>query len=124
ETELTYMLNHSEAKAVVSLSEFDNYSFANTFEQLQEQLTTVDTYIFLGEGFTGTVSFEQLLNASFDENELNEYKQQVTKDDLAIMIYTSGTTGKPKGVMITHESILASGAAQAKHFKVTKDDVA
>lgn len=40
------------------------------------------------------------------------------------MLYTSGTVGKPKGVMITNQSILASGQAQVDHFEVTDYDSA
>lgn len=124
ETELTYMLNHSEAKAVISIGEFGDYSFADAFESLQDKLETVETYIFLGEGFDGSLSFQQMLDQPVHSKELSRQKQMVEKDDLSIMIYTSGTTGKPKGVMITHESILASAQAQADHFSVTEKDVA
>lgn len=122
ETELTYMLNHSEAKAVVSIAEFDGFNFVNAFESLQEELETVEKYIFLEEGFTRSLSFQELLDEPVNTSLLENRKQLVEKDDTAIMIYTSGTTGKPKGVMITHESILASAKAQADHFLVTEKD--
>ena len=46
-----------------------------------------------------------------DEQGMDEEKQsplpdKISPDDLAYTIYTSGTTGKPKGVRITHKSLL------------------
>ena len=50
----------------------------------------------------------------------NNYKQafviqnidKIKKDDVACIIYTSGTSSKPKGVMLTHESILSNNSAR------------
>uniref|UniRef100_A0A646QEB8 Long-chain-fatty-acid--CoA ligase n=1 Tax=Hemiscolopendra marginata TaxID=943146 RepID=A0A646QEB8_9MYRI len=46
--------------------------------------------------------------------------------DLCTICYTSGTTGKPKGVMLTHENVVADVSAvvyQLGDLKPTKDDV-
>ena len=42
---------------------------------------------------------------------------------LATIIFSSGSTGVPKGVMLTHRSVLANIDAAAELFKLTPDDV-
>ena len=42
--------------------------------------------------------------------------------DLAALVYTSGTTGQPKGVMMTHGSLLFSIASIAEYLPLDTDD--
>lgn len=54
--------------------------------------------------------------------ELKKFEVDVLPSDIAAIIYTSGTTGKPKGVMLTHSSILNGPISHIDNFKYTSKD--
>jgi acyl-CoA synthetase (AMP-forming)/AMP-acid ligase II len=124
ESELDYMLNQSETKAVVSITNLADMDYVSFFAGFKKKIPTVEHFVFIGQGgFPGSTSFDALLNIPADEEILRKAKATVKPDDLMIIIYTSGTTGKPKGAAITHKSQMASAVAQAEHTQGPEEDL-
>jgi acyl-CoA synthetase (AMP-forming)/AMP-acid ligase II len=124
ESELDYMLNQSQAKAVVTLPQLGDMDYVSFFKGFREKIPTVQHFFFIGsEGFPGSLPFAPLLQTAVDEKSLASAKAAVAPEDLMIIIYTSGTTGKPKGAAITHQSQMASATAQAEHTRAGEDDL-
>ena len=100
-----YILNHSEAI----------YCFVSDAEILEKLNKVKDKTklkgIFTFDDVKNEKSWKEVLELGKDtsnQNEVEERKAVVTKDDLATLIYTSGTTGKPKGVMLTHNNLVSN----------------
>ena len=43
--------------------------------------------------------------------------------DLAMLVYTSGSTGFPKGVMMTHQNVVAAATSITTYLENTDDDI-
>ena len=53
----------------------------------------------------------------------SERDVDVRPGDLAAIVYTSGTTGRPKGVMLSHENVVANVKAVARRFPAQQGDL-
>ncbi len=100
--EAAYILNNSEAKALLV-----DRQFQPLVDSIAADLSGVKHLISMGEGeANGFLDYENLLaQSSPAEPEVTVYPE-----DLRSLVYTSGTTGTPKGCMCTHGQSLASFA--------------
>ncbi len=58
---------------------------------------------------------------TWDSKEINAYAIEISPDDLAYVIFTSGTTNQPKGVMVSHKSVVRL-VKNTNYIEITPDD--
>lgn len=106
EDETAYVINNSEAKAIVVGSEF-----RERVENIREQLLHLHSVITFDDVIEST-------NSLHAENNV----ENVSTDDDAIIIYTSGTTGKPKGCLLTHGNLIANARQISQWLGFNEND--
>ncbi|MBC8757076.1 amino acid adenylation domain-containing protein [Kordia sp. YSTF-M3] len=81
--------------------------------------------LIISKGIEATTTVSTL---TINTSELSTYNSNYqginpNKDDVAYLIYTSGTTGKPKGVAVSHGSMLDYIETFKNYFELTENDV-
>ena len=114
--EVEYIVNHSDAQAMVVHDEFT--PCVNGIKQNLENIRP-ENYIVVGEARDGYRKYETFIQTAPE----SEPEAQVEPQDPWILIYTSGTTGKPKGVVRSHESHIAFYLINAVDFGFNEHDV-
>lgn len=96
--ELAYVLNNSEAVALIT-----EQGFLKHVAPIRAELQHLRHVLTTDAEDEGAIPFSA---AAAQSDKLDA--APLNAEDDAIIIYTSGTTGKPKGVLLTHRNILAN----------------
>ncbi|MEM7277350.1 MAG: malonyl-CoA synthase [Pseudomonadota bacterium] len=108
--ELDYFIGNAESSVIVC----DDRNEAE-FRTIAENAGLEYVLTLNGDG-SGS-----LINASLGESDTFETVQS-REDDLAALLYSSGTTGVPKGIMLTHQNLLANAQTLVRAWGFTRDD--
>jgi long-chain acyl-CoA synthetase len=113
--DLIYILNDAEVKLLfVSNDELSKKAEAALKEN------NLDIEMFTFDEIQGRKNFQEVIQlGKQNDQELQQYRDAVSHDDLLTLIYTSGTTGKPKGVYLSHGNIIAN--VEASNHLVTEE---
>jgi acyl-CoA synthetase (AMP-forming)/AMP-acid ligase II len=114
--EVAYILNHSEASALVIALEF-----GPTYDACAAELATVRQVIWSeADPKRPAVCYEEQIAANAPAG---GPARERGDNDLAQLYYTSGTTGTPKGAMLSEGNVTGMAMLNAVSIRLTADDV-
>lgn len=115
EEEISYLLSHSETSIV-----FVNGKLLSLIIKILPSLNKIKCVICIDDTNTskfkkfniGFYTFNELLTLGSKSNVKSKiiegFVSKIDENDVVSIIYTSGTSNKPKGVMLTHKSIISN----------------
>ncbi len=112
-TELEFIINNSEAVALIVQDDF-----VPTIAGIKHLLPNIKHYITIGGSHQGYREYEEWIAGSSPA----ESGALIDENDLIWLMYTSGTTGRPKGAMITHRNLMTNVMQVALEFRVEAGD--
>ena len=136
--ELEYVLKQAEIQTLLLQGRFKTSDYVGMFYEAcpeayeqkpgrisVEKFPFLKNVIFMGNiPYNGTFTWDEFLEKA-DEitmDEVIERGESLTFDDPINIQYTSGTTGFPKGVVLTHHSVLNNGYIIGEGMKFTEKD--
>lgn len=121
--EIVYMVNNAKPSVLVCINEFAGTNYCDFLTALRPKLPTIRHFIFLGQtAFVDATDFQQMMGEKAESSVI--YKAAASADPFAdnFIIYTSGTTGRPKGAVLTQNSILAMMRPWARNLGLNEAD--
>lgn len=121
EAELVWVLNKCQAKMFFAPTLFKQTRPVDLILPLQNQLPQLQQIVGVDKLAPATSSLS--LSQIIADNTSLTTAITTHGDELAAVLFTSGTEGLPKGVMLTHNNILASERAYCARLNLNWQDV-
>jgi len=127
-SQIEYILNDSESSLIL-IEDQEQFS---KIKSIWSNCPSLKNIVILDNSDTGdsenVLTFNSFIKKGSDFNKSNDLTfdsliNTAKPSDLLTLIYTSGTTGNPKGVMLSHENLIANMEGIGKLIDFETDDV-
>jgi long-chain acyl-CoA synthetase len=115
EDKLLYVLDDCEATVLLTEGTLTRTALAAAAEAPSVKAVVAAS---APEGVEGALAFDEVVAAS----EPDPRRAGTIPLDLAALIYTSGSTGFPKGVMMTHQSMVFAAGSISQYLRLGADE--
>ncbi|AYE99024.1 AMP-binding protein [Mycobacterium paragordonae] len=115
--ELAYALKQSGVSVVIAAAGFKDADYASMLAEVRPDCADLHTVVIMG-----TAGWDELAGTDTDPAALAQVTATLTPTDPVNIQYTSGTTGYPKGVTLSHRSILNNGYLVGELLDYTEHD--
>lgn len=116
DSELSFILDDAQSRAIFIPAEFGNHDYAAMLTRVCAQLDTPPEVVVLRGEPGPHREFSALSEAVYRDLPV------LDPDDIRMIMYTSGTTGRPKGVLHSHNSIHALIQQLREHWMIDPGD--
>jgi len=124
--EVGFMVGFAESKVLVVPREFRKFDYPAMVDRLRPSWPALQ-HVFVVDGQPGDAnpSWESFMDTPWEER--RDPAELTTRrpdpNDVTLLMFTSGTTGEPKGVMHTHNSLVAAIEPLPERLGLTSDSV-
>ena len=124
EREVAFMVGLAGSKLIVVPREFRGFDHVSLVESLKADWPALDHILVVG-GPEAPASWEIFMSTPWEERRDPAELAALRPDpnDVTLLIFTSGTTGEPKGVMHSHNTVVAANNPLPERLGISTESV-
>jgi cyclohexanecarboxylate-CoA ligase len=124
EREVGFMVGLAQSKLVVVPRDFRGFDYVGMVEGLRTDWPHLEQVLVVGSPESPD-SWEEFMATPWEERRDAAELPGLRPDpnEVTLLIFTSGTTGEPKGVMHTHNTVVAANNPLPERLGITSDSV-